>query len=42
MSKQACKLLATLAEMMGSRFESQALAFLPEIFKVLVISVQVT
>ena len=40
-SRQACHLLCVLAATLGARFEPLALAFLPALFKVLVITVQV-
>lgn len=39
--KQACLLIARLAEHLKLRFQPQAVVLLPDLFKVLVISVQV-
>ena len=41
MSRQACALLCCLAGALGPRMEAIALAVLPALFKVLVITVQV-
>lgn len=42
MSRQACHLVSVLAEHMGARLEPLAMAFLPALFKVVVITVQVS
>lgn len=39
-SRQACHLISVLAEHMGARLEAVAMAFLPALFKVVVITVQ--
>ncbi len=41
-SRQACHLVSVLAENMGTRLEPLAMAFLPALFKVVVITVQVS
>lgn len=41
-SRQACHLISVLSEHMGPRLEPLALAFLPALFKVVVITVQVS
>ena len=40
-SKQACQLLSTLSSVLGLRFQEQLAHFLPVLFKVLPITVQV-
>ena len=39
-SRQACQLVGALAAALGLRMEAAALAFLPALFKVVVITVQ--
>jgi len=39
--KHACHLVGTMAIQMGHKFEMHALYYLPEVFKILVISIQV-
>ena len=41
MSRQACQLICVLSQAMGSHFDSLAVHFIPALFKVLVITVQV-
>ena len=41
MSRQACRILGLLAAALGARFDMYALYFLPIIFKITVITVQV-
>ncbi len=41
MCKHACHLVGTMAVQMGHKFEMHALYYLPEVFKMLVISIQV-
>lgn len=40
-SRQACHVISVMAQSLGTRFEGLAMAFLPVLFKVLVITVQV-
>ncbi|GMH33117.1 hypothetical protein BSKO_00951 [Bryopsis sp. KO-2023] len=40
-SRQACHAVATMAAIMGCQFEAEAIFFLPVLFKVLIITVQV-
>ncbi len=41
MSRQACCVVSVLASVMGVRFEQVALQLLPQLFKMVVITVQV-
>ena len=41
MSRQACSVVSTLASVMGPRFEQVALQLIPQLFKMVVITVQV-
>ena len=41
MSRQACQVVSTLASVMGTRFEPVALQLVPQLFKMVVITVQV-
>ena len=41
MSRQACRVVSALASVMGVRFEHVALQLLPQLFKMVVITVQV-
>ena len=41
MSRQACRVVTELASVMGQRFEQVALQLIPQLFKMVVITVQV-